>query len=237
MYLAPACTFWLALGSAWLELPAILASGSLGVVAAAPYKFLAAAAMGFTVNSLAYIVIQTASSLTLKVLGTVKNAVVVWAGIVFLQEKVTGLQVRLRAGGALACVCCGSGSRAARCLGAGLNWTNEAASSHFGCRASGTASPSWPSSGTSKSKLRSRARPRRRRRGRRGQKTPPRTPRPSPSPAAACAAASPARSSTSQLSTILPRGHPRSRSDRLAQLPACLYLYFSPADGSFCLAT
>lgn len=94
MYLAPACTFWLVLGSVWLEVPTILANGSLGVVALAPYKFLAAAAMGFTVNSLAYIVIQTASSLTLKVLGTVKNAVVVWAGIVFLQEKVTGLQVR-----------------------------------------------------------------------------------------------------------------------------------------------
>ena len=47
---------------------------------------------GFGVNSLAYIVIQTASSLTLKVLGTVKNAIVVWIGIVFLREPVSALQ-------------------------------------------------------------------------------------------------------------------------------------------------
>lgn len=92
MYLAPACTFWLLLGSLALELRPMLQAGAFAVVAAHPVKFACAAVMGFGVNSLAYIVIQTASSLTLKVLGTVKNAFVVWLGIFFLHESMTPLQ-------------------------------------------------------------------------------------------------------------------------------------------------
>ena len=92
MYLAPACTLWLLIGSFTLELRPMLASGAFGVVAAKPLKFMLAAAMGFGVNSLAYIIIQTASSLTLKVLGTVKNAFVVWLGIVLLGDQMTIMQ-------------------------------------------------------------------------------------------------------------------------------------------------
>lgn len=66
MYLAPACTFWLAIGAALVELRPMLAAGAFGMMGAHPVKFLCAAAMGFGVNSLAYIVIQSASSLTLK---------------------------------------------------------------------------------------------------------------------------------------------------------------------------
>ncbi|KAK9865387.1 hypothetical protein WJX84_008174 [Apatococcus fuscideae] len=70
MYLAPACFAWLLLGSLILE-------GSC---------------LGLYVNALAYMVIQTGSSLTLKVLGTVKNALVVWLGILIFAEVVTPLQ-------------------------------------------------------------------------------------------------------------------------------------------------
>ena len=67
MYLAPACSFWLLLGVAVYEWPRMAEANALGLIAAKPLLYLAAAAMGFGVNSLAYIVIQLASSLTLKV--------------------------------------------------------------------------------------------------------------------------------------------------------------------------
>ncbi|KAG7674874.1 putative sugar phosphate/phosphate translocator [Nannochloris sp. 'desiccata'] len=92
MYLAPACFFWLAFGSLVMEFRPMLTAGAFQVVAAQPWKFILAAGLGFAVNSIAYIIIQTASSLTLKVLGTVKNAFVVWLGIVLLGETMTFLQ-------------------------------------------------------------------------------------------------------------------------------------------------
>jgi len=92
MYLAPACFFWLATGSLAMELRPMLAGGAFEVVAAQPGKFVLAAGLGFAVNSIAYIIIQTASSLTLKVLGTVKNAFVVWLGIFLLGDTMTFLQ-------------------------------------------------------------------------------------------------------------------------------------------------
>lgn len=93
MYLAPACFFWLMVGVAMLEWPAMRDNNALQLIFNKPLVYFAAAAMGFCVNLLAYMVIQTASSLTLKVLGTIKNAIVVWIGIIFLQELVTKLQV------------------------------------------------------------------------------------------------------------------------------------------------
>ena len=80
-------------GVAILEWPAMRDNNALQLVLNKPLVYLAAAAMGFCVNLLAYMVIQTASSLTLKVLGTIKNAIVVWIGIIFLQELVTKVQV------------------------------------------------------------------------------------------------------------------------------------------------
>lgn len=92
MYLAPSCFFWLALGSVWLELPSMMQNNALAVVASQPLFFGSAAVLGFAVNFLAYVIIQTASSLTLKVLGTAKNAFVVWCGIFFLGDTVTVMQ-------------------------------------------------------------------------------------------------------------------------------------------------
>lgn len=93
MHLAPACALWLVLGVLAVEWPQMSEEGALGLMRAKPLLYLAAAAMGFLVNALAYVVIQTANSLTLKVLGTVKNAMVVWIGVAFIGDIITGLQV------------------------------------------------------------------------------------------------------------------------------------------------
>ena len=94
MYLAPACTFWLFIGMLLVEWPAMSAANALGMMAARPFLYFSAAALGFLVNTLAYFVIQLSSSLTLKVLGTVKNAGVLWIGVLALHETVTPIQVR-----------------------------------------------------------------------------------------------------------------------------------------------
>ncbi|GAB4823502.1 hypothetical protein N2152v2_010548 [Parachlorella kessleri] len=92
MYLAPSCTLWLLLGSLAFEVRSMRATGAFAFVARHPAPFLAAAALGFLVNWLNYVVIKKASALTLKVLGPVKNALVVLSGMVLLHDTVTPLQ-------------------------------------------------------------------------------------------------------------------------------------------------
>ena len=88
MHLAPACSFWLLLGVAFYEWPKMAQANALSLIYAKPMLYLTAAAMGFGVNSLAYIVIQLASSLTLKVppaalllprTGLCKESLLFWA--------------------------------------------------------------------------------------------------------------------------------------------------------------
>ena len=92
MYLGPACFVWLALGGALLEWRALAAAGA-GATAARHWPLFAmAACMGFLINVLALATIKLASSLTLKVLGTVKNALLIVAAMALYGEVVTGLQ-------------------------------------------------------------------------------------------------------------------------------------------------
>ncbi|KAI8463840.1 MAG: triose-phosphate transporter family-domain-containing protein [Monoraphidium minutum] len=92
MYLGPACFIWLAAGGAAMEWGDIARAGALSVARAHWALFLAAACMGFLINVLAFATIKLASSLTLKVLGTVKNALLIVAAMALYGEVVTGPQ-------------------------------------------------------------------------------------------------------------------------------------------------
>ncbi|MEW5304527.1 MAG: hypothetical protein WDW38_011162 [Sanguina aurantia] len=93
MYIGSACSGWLMLLAALSEWPHLIQSSSYLLLLRHPLEFAAAAVAGFGVNTLAILVIKVTSSLTLKVLGTVKDVGLVAVGIVFLHEQVTKLQL------------------------------------------------------------------------------------------------------------------------------------------------
>lgn len=92
MYLAPACFLWLTFGGALMEWRQISETGALSIAREHWLLFVAAACMGFMINLLAFATIKLASSLTLKVLGTVKNALLILAAMALYGEVVTSLQ-------------------------------------------------------------------------------------------------------------------------------------------------
>ena len=93
MYLAPASLLWISVFCLALEAPRMAAAGAFSTVIAHPSLFALAAGLGFAVNTLAYCVIVTSSSLSLKVFGTAKNAAVVYLGVLLFAERVTGVQL------------------------------------------------------------------------------------------------------------------------------------------------
>eukprot|EP01025_Chloroclados_australasicus_P044477 TRINITY_DN4823_c0_g1_i1.p2 TRINITY_DN4823_c0_g1~~TRINITY_DN4823_c0_g1_i1.p2 ORF type:complete len:237 (+),score=22.72 TRINITY_DN4823_c0_g1_i1:445-1155(+) len=92
VYLGSASALWLTLGAFILEGSSLLNSGDLSIIAQNPFLFAQAAMLGFGVNLLSLVVIKLTSSLTLKILATAKNTIVVFFGIIFLSELVTGIQ-------------------------------------------------------------------------------------------------------------------------------------------------
>ena len=84
------CLFLLAVAFEWRQL---VEQRSWTLAVDNPVTFLLAAFAGFGVNALAILVIKLTSSLTLKVLGTVKDACLITASVVFLGEAVSSLQL------------------------------------------------------------------------------------------------------------------------------------------------
>lgn len=115
MYLAPACCFWLGLAVLVLEAGRIATEGALVIILRNPGIFLFSSVAGFFVNLTALLVrgwspclsflacalhnlnhhdqvIHQTSSLTLKILGTVRSAMIVLIASFVLGETVTMLQ-------------------------------------------------------------------------------------------------------------------------------------------------
>lgn len=89
MYFAPACVFWLAIGAYFYEYDSMRANNALDLIINSPVKYSLAAGLGFAVNALSYSVIILSSSLTLKLLGTIRSVALVSVCVAFLGEKVT----------------------------------------------------------------------------------------------------------------------------------------------------
>mmetsp|Transcript_27491 Transcript_27491/g.65139 ORF Transcript_27491/g.65139 Transcript_27491/m.65139 type:complete len:151 (+) Transcript_27491:358-810(+) len=81
-------------GSALWEWQHIWDEGALQLVKQRPLLFALSGGLGFAVNILSLWVIRLASSLSLKVLGTVKNTILVVIGATLLGEIVTVMQAR-----------------------------------------------------------------------------------------------------------------------------------------------
>ena len=91
--MAPASFGFLALGIACFEWGALMEEDGFGIIARAPHKFICAALLGFAVNLLTLGVIKSTSSLTFKVIGQVKNTLVILVSVAFFGSAITGLQV------------------------------------------------------------------------------------------------------------------------------------------------
>jgi len=66
---------------------------AFAIMADAPVIFLAASTLGLGVNYLTYVVIQTTNSLTVNVLGTVRNIGIIFIGMISYGEIITMKQV------------------------------------------------------------------------------------------------------------------------------------------------
>ena len=92
-YMGPASSFWLLVGVALHELPRMLEEGGLMKMAANPGLFFIAGMGGCAVNLATFCVVKTCSSLTLKVLATVRNIGIVYVSTLTLGDSMTNLEV------------------------------------------------------------------------------------------------------------------------------------------------
>jgi drug/metabolite transporter (DMT)-like permease len=90
--LSPAAAFWLFVASIFTELPDMLEHNAFTIVYDHIWMFILASIMGVGVNFITYFVIQYTSSLTMKILGTLRNILMIVVGVVVYQEVITFYQ-------------------------------------------------------------------------------------------------------------------------------------------------
>lgn len=86
--LSPASAFWLFLASAYFESRKMVEEDAFSIIKANPLAFLAASSLGLGINFLTYYVIQATSSLTMKILGGVRNIGTIFVGVLRYGEVV-----------------------------------------------------------------------------------------------------------------------------------------------------
>ena len=87
--LAPASAFWLFLASFIYEFKTMYEKDAFYIILSNPLIFVTASVMGLCINFLSYLVIQSTSSLTMKVLGTMRNIFTIFLGVTFYAEIVS----------------------------------------------------------------------------------------------------------------------------------------------------
>lgn len=87
--LAPACALWLFTASFVFEFPTMLEKNAFQYMYMHPRVFLLSACMGVGVNLIAYVMIQFTSSLTMKILVTVRNMLMVVVSVLCFHERVS----------------------------------------------------------------------------------------------------------------------------------------------------
>ncbi len=92
-YMAPISALWLFSAAAFWELPRAMRTDAMSVPLAHPWLFMLSATLGIAVNFCTFLVIKATSSVTLKVLGTARNAGLVLWSACMLSEKVTPLEL------------------------------------------------------------------------------------------------------------------------------------------------
>jgi len=94
--MAPVSALWLFGAAALTELPRVLLPANwrraVGLVASEPLLFVCSAALGFGVNLCTFLVIKSTNSVTLKVLGTARNAGLILFSAVAYQERISQLE-------------------------------------------------------------------------------------------------------------------------------------------------